>query len=205
MLLADIGNRFAHFYNGKTVADLPLENLIENYKNQKLYYINVNPKNIEKLKAQKNWVDLAPFIKLEGAYEGMGADRKALLLSRGDGIYIDAGSAITVDKKIGGRFAGGIIMPGIWRLKKSYEEISPRLKIDRLEKIDLNSLPKSSTEDTISYGIIAPIILTIKHINQEKLPIYCCGGDGELIAGYLEDAIYSKELIFEGMKKVFLK
>ncbi len=202
MLLADIGNRFAHLYDGKSVVNFTLDKLIEKYYNQKLYYINVNPNNIKKLHKVSAWIDISPYIELEGAYKGMGIDRKAFLLSRGDGVYIDAGSAITIDKKLNGKFTGGVIIPGIWHLKKSYEEISSVLKIDSLEKIDLNILPKSSTKLTISYGIIAPIILTIKHINREKLPVYCCGGDGELVANYIDGAIYSKELIFEGMQKV---
>jgi len=202
MLIADIGNRFAHLYNGKEVLDLKIVDLIKDYSLKKLCYINVNPKNKEFLKNSKNWIDLSNFIKIDGSYETMGIDRKALLLSRGDGIYIDAGSAITIDKKINGKFLGGVILPGMWIVKKSYKEISKALDIDKINRVNLESLPKSNTKDTISYGIIAPIVCLINSINKENLPIYCTGGDGELIASYLENAIYKKDLIFEGLVKV---
>ena len=202
MLIADIGNRFAHLYNGKEVLDLKIEDLIKDYSLKKLCYINVNPKNKEFLKNSKYWIDLSNFIKIDGSYETMGIDRKALLLSRGDGIYIDAGSAITIDKKINSKFFGGVILPGIWIVKKSYKEISKALDIDKINRVNLESLPKSNTKDTISYGIIAPIIYLINSINKENLPIYCTGGDGKLIASYLENAIYKKDLIFEGLVKV---
>lgn len=202
MLLADIGNSFAHLYNSGKIQNLDIESLIANYKDKKLYYINVNPRYKDSLSKQENWIDLEEYVSLENSYPGMGIDRKVLLLSRGDGIYVDAGSAITIDKKENNKFIGGTILPGVKALKEAYSLISPRLKIDKLDNIDLNRLPNSSTKESISYGIIAPIVALIKTININNLPIYCCGGDGELISKYLDNATYNKALIFEGMEKV---
>ena len=202
MYLADIGNRYAHLYSGKEIVDLEIDELIKEYRDKKLYYINVNPNNAKKLEAIENWINLAPFVKLNGAYSSMGIDRQVLLLSASDGIYIDAGSAITIDLKRDNKFIGGTILPGIWKLKSCYADISSKLEIDEISKIDINKLPSSNTQETISYGIIAPIIALINSINRDNLPIYCCGGDGKLIASYLENANFNKELIFEGMKKV---
>jgi len=202
MLLADIGNRFAHLYDGNSILDLSIDELISNYSTKRLFFINVNPKNLSKLNIQNQWINLSKYINLNGSYEGMGVDRQVLLLSKGDGIYIDAGSAITIDKKLNNQFVGGTILPGLWRVKKSYKEISKVLEIDEINRVNLANLPKSNTKDTISYGIIAPIIALIKSINRENLPIYCCGGDGKLISSYLKDSIYEKDLIFKGMLKV---
>ena len=202
MYLADIGNRYAHLYDGKTVSHLSIDDLIKSYTNKKVYYINVNPNNIAKLSAISNWIDLSRYVNLNGSYEGMGIDRQTLLLSRGDGIYIDAGSAITIDKKLNSKFVGGTILPGIWRVKECYGDISSILKIDNLARIDIDKLPTNSTKMSISYGIIAPIVSLIKSINSENLPIYCCGGDGKLISSYIEKSEYIEDLIFEGMKKV---
>ena len=42
----------------------------------------------------------------------MGVDRRALCLSHENGIFVDAGSAITVDVVEEGRYQGGYIFPG---------------------------------------------------------------------------------------------
>jgi len=107
MLLADIGNRFAHLYDGNFVFDLSIDDLISKYSTKKLFFINVNPKNLSKLNSQNQWVNLSKYINLSGSYEGMGIDRQVLLLSKCDGIYVDAGSAITIDKKLNNQFVGG--------------------------------------------------------------------------------------------------
>jgi len=202
-LLADIGNRYAHFNSGNTTIDMNIKELIELFIDKKLYYISVNPKTSRSLRAIPNWINLADYVNLEGSYPTMGIDRQTLLLSRGDGIYIDAGSAITIDMKKESKFIGGTIIPGIWKQKMSYKEISSALHLDNIVDIDINTLPNNSTYETISFGIIAPIVALIEKINKNhNLPIYCCGGDGELIAKYINDAIYERDLIFEGMRKV---
>lgn len=200
--LVDIGNTQAHIFYDGSVYNLPYELFFKKFQNQKLYYINVNPQLEARLKKNPLWVDLKSFVHLPGAYDTMGIDRQVLLLSRGDGIYIDAGSAITIDKLENNRFQGGTILPGVWSVLKCYKEISPVLALETIQKVNLERVPKSNTQNTISYGIIAPIIALIEKINTSQLPIYCCGGDGELFVEYLENAHYSKELIFEGIQKV---
>jgi len=201
VLLVDIGNRYAHIYDGKSVVNLDYDELFTQYIDKKLYYINVNPKLVDRLSNMISWVNLEPYISLAGVYNGMGIDRQTLLLSRGDGLYIDAGSAITIDLKMGNRFIGGTILPGIWRVKECYSDISSKLSLDTLESVNLDILPNNKTSSSVSYGIIAPIISLIERINKESLPIYCCGGDGELLTSYL-DAEYNSLMVFDGMKKV---
>jgi len=200
--LVDIGNSFAHIFENGKIITLEHSQFLQQYARERLYYINVKQSLKDSLEAMQEWVDLEPFVALKDVYDGMGIDRQVLLLSRGDGIYIDAGSAITIDKLEYGRFCGGVILPGIWRQKQSYAEISSRLEIDALVRVEPNMLPKESTQETISYGIIAPIIALIEKINPNRLPLYFCGGDGALLASYFKDAIYDRELIFKGMKKV---
>lgn len=201
MYLVDIGNRYAHLFDGKDILNLEYKELFKKYKNSKIYYINVNLDIKDKLKQNSNWINLESFVKLDGSYNGMGIDRQVLLLSRDDGIYIDAGSAITVDLKINSKFIGGTILPGIWRVKECYKDISSLLKIDKIENININELPNYTTNQSISYGMIAPIIALIEKINNKNLPIYCTGGDGELLSNYL-NGNFDKFLIFEGMQKV---
>ena len=200
--LVDIGNSYAHLYKGGEIITFKHENLFKEYAKSKLYYINVKHSLKERLKEMPHWIDLEPYVTLKGAYEGMGIDRKVLLLSRGEGLYIDAGSAITIDKYENGAFGGGVILPGISMQKQSYAQISPVLAIEELAPIDLEMLPKESTHSAVSYGIIAPIIALVEKINRSNLNVYCCGGDGELLSYYIKDAHYSNKYIFEGMQKV---
>ncbi len=201
LLLVDIGNRFAHIYNGVVVINLEHSEFLKRYKEHKLYYINVNLSIQKQLEKNINWINLEPYIRVDGSYDGMGVDRKALLLSRDDGLYVDCGSAITIDLKEGGRFVGGTILPGIWRVKSCYKEISPRLEVESISKIDVDNLPNSTTNMSISYGIIAPIIALVDRVNYNNLPIYCCGGDGELLSNYLGGE-FDDLLVFKGMQKV---
>jgi len=201
-LIADIGNRHAHIKDKSSYKTLYYKELF-NYKDSPLFYISVNKDFNQQAKDIKNWINLEPYIKLEGAYEGMGVDRKALLLSRGDGIYIDAGSAITIDIKKKNRFIGGAILPGLWAQKEALFKISPVLKLDEIKKINLDILPKENTKATLLYGIIAPVVALIEKFKKSyNLPIYITGGDGELIASYIKEAEFKEDLIFEALEQI---
>ncbi len=201
MLLVDIGNSYAHIYSNGTIEHIKHSEFFKEYSNYKLYYINVNPKLYSKLILKDNWIDISSYIKIDGEYSDMGVDRRALMLGGDDGIYIDAGSAITIDKKINNRFIGGMILPGLKYIKESYGNISSKLNIDKFTIIDLDNLPNSSTKESVNFGAIAPVLAVIKSINRESLPLYFSGGDGKILADML-DAKYDETLIFKGMKRV---
>ncbi|MEA2027839.1 MAG: type III pantothenate kinase, partial [Campylobacterota bacterium] len=156
MLLADIGNTNFHIYDGKAVIHLSHKEAIQKYSNKKLFYISVNKALSKKLNKIKKWEDIGSTLFIKGEYPSMGMDRKALALSKKNGIFIDAGSAITVDVVEDGTYQGGFILPGINAYLKSYADISPALNIELNPKISFNKLPKT-TKDAISYGIIASI------------------------------------------------
>ena len=202
--LVDIGNSFAHIYDGKTVKHLPHKEFLEQFKDKELFFINVNPKLKPILEKNPLWKNIASFYTLEGAYESMGIDRQVLLAARGDGIYIDAGSAITIDKKLNGSFVGGVILPGVWKVKQFFAQISSALTLDELAPLNLEELPKSDTKETLSFGIIAPIVALVEKINKEQLPIFLTGGDGAVLAQYL-NACYEPTLLFEGMQNIIAK
>jgi type III pantothenate kinase len=202
--LVDIGNSFAHIYDGKTVKHLPHKEFLEQFNDKELFFINVNPKLKTILEKNPLWKNIASFYTLEGAYESMGIDRQVLLAARGDGIYIDAGSAITIDKKLNGSFVGGVILPGIWKVKQFFAQISSALTLDELAPLNLEELPKSDTKETLSFGIIAPIVALVEKINKEQLPIFLTGGDGTVLAQYL-NAHYEPTLLFEGMQNIIAK
>ena len=123
-LLADIGNTHFHVYDGEKVEHLSYEDAIGKYADKALQYISVKHQLEDKITKIKNWKNISSLMQLEGEYETMGVDRKALCLSHADGLFVDAGSAITVDVVRDGRYVGGFILPGLKAYIQSYKSIS---------------------------------------------------------------------------------
>ncbi len=203
MRFADIGNSRVHTtLNLYDIEHMKFEEFYSKYKNETLYYISVNHKFQNIIKQNSNWHDLEPFVHMKGFYEGMGIDRRVLSLSKGDGIYIDAGSAITVDVVKESIYRGGMLYPGISALKKAFASISEALNKEPCYPTDTDTLP-CSTKEQLGYGIIAPIISCINSIQKAEDTLYITGGDGELLSRYLPKSLYKEGLIFEGMQKVY--
>ncbi len=203
MLLADIGNTRIHIYDGDEVIHLTHKEALENYKDKKIKYITVKHQLKEELFLLKNWEDISALMQIENEYSTMGIDRKALCLSHKNGIFVSAGSAITVDVVQEGRYMGGFLLLGLRAFVDAYASISPALEITINRDILLNELPQT-TKDGISYGIISSIKMLIeKHQSDKKL--YISGGDGEFLASFFDNAIFDETLIFQGMKNVIEK
>ncbi|WP_457603039.1 type III pantothenate kinase [Nitratifractor sp.] len=198
MILADVGNRHIHLYEEGRVLHLETDDAIENFGERIVHYISVSEKTKERLVRESYWRDVSEKISLPGAYEGMGVDRRALCLSRGDGIYVDAGSALTVDKVVGGIYRGGFVLPGLHAYRRLFAEISPVLDCES-EWPDSLDIPPKGTREQLGYGIIAPIVHEIEHL-RENLPLYVTGGDGRFVASYLTEALFLETLVFEGME-----
>ena len=201
-LLADIGNSYFHIYNGLTVEHLNYDDAIQKYKDTPLKYISVNQKIEAKIGHIKVWENLSSSMVIEGQYDTMGVDRKALCLSHSEGVFIDAGSAITVDVVAKGKYVGGFILPGLKAYINSYKSISPILDTDLNRELLLDSLP-GTTKDGISYGIIASIKALIDQHSNDKI-LYFTGGDGEFLSSFFEDAIYDEMLVFNGMQQAIM-
>jgi type III pantothenate kinase len=201
MILADVGNRHIHIYEDGRIFHLEIDEAISYFARQKIKYISVNPKVEDEIKRRTFWLNISNQIHLSGEYEGMGVDRKALCLSSGDGIYIDAGSAITIDKVESGRYIGGAIFPGFFAYKRAYNSISERLDfdIDELDEVNIDRFPKG-TKNQIAYAILRPIIDTVNSI-RGRLPLYITGGDMMIFSPFFQDANFSQGFVFEGMKK----
>ncbi len=204
MILADVGNRHIHIFveENREILHLNIDDALEQFGNQKLYFISVNEKSTKKILSQTSWKSINNRVKIAGEYEGMGVDRKALCLSRGDGVYIDAGSAVTVDRVRFGRYEGGFIFQGLYSYQRSYQQISPKLsfEVDELGDCSLESLPKGTKEQLIC-SVIYPIKSILNTVRGE-LPLYITGGDGEIFKRVFDDATFDSRLIFEGMKRV---
>lgn len=202
-LFADIGNTRIHIYNGKEVIHLSHEEAIAQYKDKKVKYITVKHELKEKLESLKNWEDVSHLIKIENEYSTMGIDRKALCLSHESGIFVSAGSAITVDVVEEGVYKGGFLLPGLKAYVEAYGRISPALVTDLNEELCLDRLPMT-TKDGISFGIIASIKLLIEKYQSDK-KLYISGGDGAFLSQFFENALFDERLIFQGMRNALIK
>ncbi|NLK67009.1 MAG: type III pantothenate kinase [Campylobacteraceae bacterium] len=197
MLLCDVGNFSVKLYEDGKVSRLTLEEFAKFRPREEVYYISVNSKFKPK---SPNFINIESYFKFDTIYSGLGIDRIAGCYTVENGIVIDAGSAITVDVMVLNTHQGGFIMPGIWSHLKMFKEISPALDIVFNSQIDLECLPQK-TADAISFGIVSPIVLAIEHFSKGK-KIYFTGGDGSFLAKFFDDAVYDKDLVFRGMKKV---
>ena len=199
ILLADIGNTHFHIYDGTIVKHLPYADAIEKYADKELLYICVNSSIIEQIKDMKYWKNISSIIGIYGEYDTMGVDRKALCMSHKNGVFVDAGSAITVDVVEDGRYMGGFILPGIRAYLESYKFVSPALNTSLDKTLRLKELP-TTTKEQISYGIIASIKSLIEKHSKSKT-LYFTGGDGKFLSTYFDNALYDETLVFHGIMK----
>ncbi len=199
-LLADIGNTHFHIYTTDGVEHLSHSQAIEKYQDKALVYICVNTSLSQEIAKIKKWKNISSLMELEGAYDTMGVDRKALCLSHDNGIFIDAGSAITVDVMLDGVYQGGFILLGIQAYLASYASISEVLDVTLETSLNVDTLP-CTTKEGISYGIIASIKALIDKHSHGKTR-YFTGGDGAFLSTFFEDAIYDESLVFQGVQKV---
>jgi type III pantothenate kinase len=199
MLLADIGNTHFHIYDGHTINHLSHDEAIQRYKDKKLLYICVHHDTAQKIAKIKKWSDIGQRLSIQGEYSTMGIDRKALCLSKKNGIFVDAGSAITIDVVRNSVYQGGCILPGVQAYLQSYERISPALKAQLNPNVTLKRLPLT-TKDAISYGIIASIKALISNLKYHE-PLYFTGGDGTFLASFFKDSLCDETLIFKGILK----
>lgn len=198
MLLCDIGNTSYHFLNKESdfKEDVKLFNPLS--IKEKVYYICVNLKVKTILKDLPNWIDLSTKLDMSKYYETMGVDRMVASEAIENGIIIDAGSAVTVDVIKDGIFEGGFIYPGLNAMRETYKNISTALDYELNFDIDLERLPKNST-DAISYGYLKTLY---SEVISHNLNIILTGGDAKKFAKIFPDAKVDESLIFKGMKKL---
>lgn len=198
MLLADIGNSRIHIYDGEIVEHLDYESAFKKYGDSDIFYISVQHRLKDRLKEFSRWVDISDRINLDGSYPTMGVDRKALCLSYDSGLFISAGSAITVDIVEDREYRGGFILLGLKAHLKAYGDISEALDVELNRDID-DSLAKD-TRDAISYGIVYSIVSIIERYRGDR-EIYITGGDGEFLSKFIKGSIYDEGLIFKGIER----
>ena len=200
MILCDIGNTYAKFYNNGMITKMEILQF-ENYEpDQKIFFISVNERLKNKLENNELFVNLAPFYEFNTNYKGIGIDRIAVCKMVKNGVVIDAGSAISVDIMEDNKHLGGFLLPGISKYLQAYTNISQVLNINLNSQIDIEKLPQNTT-DAVSYGIIKSTILMIKDIAKKRI-IYFTGGDGQFFERFFQKSIYDKNMLFRSMLEV---
>jgi len=198
MLLCDIGNTSYHFYDGVHEKKEDAASFDPRTVKEKVYYICVNGAVLQKLSPLANWVNLERHVDRSRYYETMGIDRIMACEAIKNGIVIDAGSAITVDKVQEGVFAGGFIYPGVRAMEQTYKNISSALDYSFNYKVDLDKMPKNS-QDAISYGYLKPLQAEVLSHNTELI---LTGGDARKLACVFPRATIDELLLFGGMQKI---
>ena len=197
MILCDIGNTNFSFDNGEKIS---VDSFDISSIDEKVYYISVNHYWEKRLEHEDNWINLRSKVNFEKYYESMGIDRIMCCEAEENAIIIDLGSAITVDVVRGGVHQGGYIYPGFSAMEKTYKNISPRLDVSLNFDLDLATMSKN-TEDAISYGVISPLVSSIRALS-DGLPVIITGGDADKLYSFIPHAKIDNELVFKGMKKI---
>ncbi|TQR61136.1 type III pantothenate kinase [Campylobacter troglodytis] len=200
MILCDIGNSSINFLEDQKFSSMNVEEFLGFQSEEKIFYISVNEGLKEHTAAKRNFINLEPYFQFDTIYSGLGIDRVAACYTVADGVVVDAGSAISVDVISNHMHLGGFILPGLAHYRKTYAEISLRLKCEFNTQISLDALPQR-TVDAVSYGTFKGIYLLIDNAARNR-KLYFTGGDGQFLANFFDRAIYDKLLVFRGMKKI---
>ena len=200
MILCDIGNSTAKFYNNGISKVMSIEEFQKFEPKDTVYFINVNPNFKRKLKGTL-FFDLAPYFEINTLYSNeLGVDRIAASCAINDGIVIDAGSAITVDMVNKNIHMGGFILPGITKYVEAYKSISSVLDVGLNSQVNLDKIPLN-TRDAITYGVVNSVVLLVENIAKNR-KIYITGGDGQFLSQFFKNAVYDKNLVFRSMLNV---
>ena len=152
----------------------------------------------------------ATFASFKSAYDSpqdLGIDRFLAMIAAIDQqpnqniLIIDVGSACTVDLVLAsGEHQGGLIMPGLGVLRRSFDQFSSQSK-----NITLESLA-SNTIDGWEYGtsqMLMSVITAQIENHQSKLgelQVLLTGGDAKMVAYRLNQSVIIKQnLVLEGL------
>lgn len=122
-------------------------------------------------------------------------------------IVVDAGSAVTVDLASGkDGFLGGAIMPGLKLMARSLHQYTAQLpEVSFTDQI--RQTVGANTSDAISFGIgnaflggVKMLIHNLQAHSGAKAQLFFTGGDGLLLANYLNQADrYFPNLVLDGL------
>jgi type III pantothenate kinase len=201
MILCDIGNTSVDWEVNGVYSKQSVRSFNPFSFSDKVFYVCVNEKLLPILTILENWIDVRTYVNWDKYYPTMGIDRVMVCEAIENGVIVDAGSAVTVDKMLNGNHEGGFIALGLQSAKEAYAKLSPALARSFNFEVDLTIMAKN-TPDAVTIGYLAPLIEKIKSLGS---PIIVTGGDSKVFSSFLDDAIVDNHLIFQGMKKLIEK
>lgn len=125
-------------------------------------------------------------------------------------IVVDAGSALTIDVIAeSGEHQGGYIVPGLLMAQRAlfanterviqYDEaLMDCVSSDKYKKLGNN------TVQCVEFGVINQLAALVRQVKEEYLnyEIFFTGGDGEMLARFLEAGTVDKDLVLKGLWQV---
>lgn len=199
--LCDIGNTNADILSPRGKQKIPLADFIPEEVEGDVYFISVNQAFEERINGLERWHNLRGYVDWNRYYPTMGIDRVMVCEAVGNGIIVDAGSAITVDRMVEGNYEGGFIALGLQSARKAYGSLSTALDVPWNFEVDLDKMAKN-TPDAVVIGYLSPLVSKIRSLGN---PLYLTGGDALRLASYFDEPYVKDDLIFEGMKKLIEK
>jgi len=193
MVLVDIGNTNFHIWEDGFIYIQTTPCRLEG----EIFYISVNrEKEKQFLKLNPTAINLEEKVHFFTLYDGLGIDRKMACKTITDGVVVDAGSAITIDIMEKGVHNGGIITPGLGKVRELFKNLSPRLNVE-LTPVNFRTYPLT-TQEAVSWGTIGAVLKLIEAVRGGK-PLYFTGGDGDILRQAMGEGVYEPDLVFLGM------
>jgi type III pantothenate kinase len=145
--------------------------------------------------------------------ETLGADRIAALaggclyVKNGNLLVIDAGTAITYDYLIEGKFSGGNISPGIDLRFRALNQFTAKLPL--VKKNSEYTSPGQNTSDAIMAGVINGVVYEINQYirtfkkEQRNAKVIFTGGDSVFLKDRLAQKVkYMPDLVTDGLNYI---
>jgi len=145
--------------------------------------------------------------------EGLGVDRwvaaigARAIVSQGDLIIIDAGSAVTIDwLRNDNSYQGGVILPGVWLM---HESLVGQIDIGA-DLVDRGQIIGKNTEECVnsgvSYGVVGAVervVDEMQHVISAPVTILLTGGDAPLIMAKSDLPVVDQpDLVLRGLAEL---
>ena len=121
-----------------------------------------------------------------------------------DVLVIDAGSAITFDTIVNGRYPGGSISPGLSMRFKALNEFTARLPL--VMPSEAVNFPARNTRSAIATGVVEGLVFEIneyiRRFRKEggKKVVFLTGGDSVFLLERIDNEVtHLPELVLEGL------
>lgn len=122
-------------------------------------------------------------------------------------LVLDLGTAVTVDYVAAdGRHLGGFIAPGLQLMRSQLKLHTRRIRYQESEMVPTAHAPGDNTRDAVERGCMQMLQGFVFYLMSEgrrylgdDFVVYLTGGDAELVAPLLPEAVFDADLVFAGL------